>query len=228
MNLLRVRIDSKEVNRKLNNAVSFSYGFLDGIDLEQIVFNQMLGEYTVDALNNYIDSHARMDPQSLHHVYEWGQTGSESARLFDIKSKASKRVIHFTGKFLPSKTSSGPYSEPFVNKADIMENGISVTVSPVKADYLAFEDDGEVVFTANSVFIEHPGGDFVAGSFGRTVDSFFNTYFTNSLIQPLIADLSRANEFAQGFPSGVNGGGRAAGIKAGRKYLDIKNLGLTE
>ena len=222
--MLHVRLDSKDINKKIKNAVSFSYGFLEGIDLEQIIFNQMLGEYTVDALNKYIDSNAKMDPDALHHMYEWGQVGQESARLFEINSKASKRVIHFTGKFLPSKTSSNQYSEPFTNKAEIMENGISITVSPKKSDYLVFEVDGELVFTVNDVFIEHPGGDFVAGSFGKTVDLFFDTYFTNSFIQPLIADLSKANEFTEEFPSGVKGGGKSVGIKAGRKYLNIKSL----
>lgn len=226
--MLHVRLDSKDINRILGNTVSFSYGFLQGTEIEQIFFNQQLGEYTVDALNKYIDSQARIDPKSLHHVYEWDQTGDESGRLFLLKSKASKRVIHFYGKFLPSKTISGPYSDPFVNKAEIMENGISITVAPRDSDFLAFEDEGQLVFTRSAVHIEHPGGDQVAGSFGKVVDEFFLTYYTNAFIAPLIADLSRADEFTRAFPQGAQGGGRSAGIRAGKKYLSVKSLGVIE
>ena len=45
MNVLRVKIDSRKVNKILDNAVKYSYGFLDGVDMEQIVFNQRLGEF---------------------------------------------------------------------------------------------------------------------------------------------------------------------------------------
>lgn len=218
MKLLRVRFDSREINRILNNTASYSYGFLDGIDIEQIVFNQELAKYTIAALNKYIDSNARMSPESLHHVYEWGRVGESSARLFELDSKVSKRVIHIYGNFLSSKTASDADSEPFVNKAEVMENGISVTIEPVNADVLVFESDGETVFTAESVYVAHPGGDAVAGSFGRVVDEFFGAYFTNSLLRPFIASLSNPTQYARNFAAGTRGGA-AVGVRAGRKYL---------
>lgn len=222
-----VRIDSKEVNRILGNAVNFSYGFLDGIELEQIVFNQMLGEYTVDALYKYIDAQARMNPNALHHVYEWNATGDSGSRLFEISSKASKRVIHFSGKFLPSKTSVNG-DDVFVNKAEVMENGIGVTIEPRESDVLAFEDEGEMVFTTKAIYVAHPGGDAVAGSFGEVVNEFFSSYFTNAFLTPLLNDLMTADEFTRLFPQGAKGGGRKTGIMAGRQYLDISSLGAIE
>lgn len=217
--MIHTRIDSKEINRKLSNAVSFSYGFLEGVDMNQILFNERLGEYTVDALGMYIDAMARANPDSLHHVYEWGAVGQEGSRLFTLKSKASKRVIHFEGKFLKSRSVADNATEPFSDKANVMENAIAVTISPKNSDILAFEDDGEMVFTRNDIYIEHPGGDEVAGSFGRTVDEFFSNYFTNHLLRPFIADLGKAKAFAQYFPQGVNGG-KPVGIKAGAQYLN--------
>lgn len=227
MNLLRVRIDSKEINRILGNSVKFSYGFLEGVNMEQIPFNQKLGEYTVDALQSYIDSQARMNPSALHHVYEWGQVGVESARLFKITAKASKRVIHFSGSFLPSKQPVDG-GDVFVKKAEIMENGIGVIIEPTNSPVLVFEDNGETVFTANAVYVAHPGGDEVAGSFAAVIEDFFSTYFTNAFLEPLIRDLMTADEFSQLFPSGAKSGGRKVGIVAGKKYLDIKSLGIIE
>jgi hypothetical protein len=223
--MIRTRIDSKEINHKLGNAVSFSYGFLEGIDLNQILFNQRLGEYTVDALGMYIDAMARGNPDALHHVYEWGAVGQEGGRLFTLKSKASKRVIHFEGKFLQSRTTADNATEPFSDKANVMENAIAVTITPKNSSVLAFEDDGEMVFTRNAIHIEHPGGDAVAGSFGRTVDDFFTNYFTNHLLKPFIGELSKAGEFAQYFPQGVKGG-RPVGIKAGIAYLNSAGAAL--
>lgn len=217
--MLRVRYDSKEVNKILGNAVKYSYGFLEGIDMEQIIFNQKLGEYTVDALNRYIDAQARGNPNALHHVYEWGATGNSGARLFSINSRASKRVIHFEGKFLKSKTVSDTATEPFTDKANIMENRIGITVAPNQSDVLAFEYNGDMVFTTKEIYIANPGGDEVAGSFGRVVDNFFSNYFTNALLGPFVEDLQRAEEFSQYFPEGTKSG-RGPGIKAGRKYLD--------
>lgn len=217
--MLRVKFDSKELNAMLGNAVKFSYGFLDGIDVEQTEFNRRLGEFTVQALEKYIDAAARANPESLHHVYEWNQTGSPSARLFKINSRASKRVIHFEGKFLQSSSISQENSEPFKDKAYIMENAIAIQVEPRASNVLAFESDGGMVFTSNAIYIEHPGGDAVAGSFGRVVDDFFDNYFTNGLLRPFIDSLSRPKEFAEYWPAGVKGGGKATGISAGRKYL---------
>lgn len=226
--MLRVKFDTKQINKILNNTVSYSYGFLQGIDMTQITFNELLGEYTVDALNKYIDSQAKADPDAFHHIYEWNAVGNETERLFVIKPKASKNVINFTGFFLQSKTLNENSNTPFSDKAEIMENQISITVAPKNSDFLVFEDQGELVFTSSAVHIEHPGGDAVAGSFGKVVDEFFLSYFTNSLIAPLLEDLSRADEFTNFFPQGAKSGGKMTGIKAGKKYLNIKSLGAIE
>jgi len=216
--MFNARFDTKELNMKLGNAVSYSYGFLDGVDIEQIEFNRRLGEYTVEALGLYIDSKARMSPDSLHHVYEWGQVGSKAGRLFELKSRASKRVIHFSGSFLASRSVSSTSSVPFTDKANIMENSIEVVIEPKNADILAFEDDGQMIFTTQAIYIENPGGDAVAGSFGRAIEDFFDNYFSNAFLRPFINRLSNPREFSDYFASGAKNG-RSVGVKAARKYM---------
>jgi hypothetical protein len=221
--VLYAKFDSKEVNRILGNTVSYSYGFLDGIEIDQIEFNRKLGEFTVDAFGKYMDSRARVNPQAFHHIYEWNQVGNDSARLFELKSRASKRVINFTGKFLPSRSLSEGSSEPFKDKANVMENAIAITIEPKNSDVLAFEYEGETVFSMSAIHIENPGGDAVAGSFGRATEDFFSNYFTNALLKPFIKELERPKEFSQSFSSGTRGG-KSVGIKAGRKYINSARM----
>jgi hypothetical protein len=216
--VLYAKFDSKEINRVLGNTVSYSYGFLEGIDMDQIWFNQKLGEFTVEAFGKYMDSRARVNPQAFHHIYEWNQVGKESGRLFELKAKASKRMINFNGKFLPSKTTSNTSTEPFKNKANVMENAIAITIAPKNSDVLVFEYEGETVFTTKSIYIENPGGDDVAGSFGKATEDFFSNYFTNALLRPFIKELEIPKEFTQSFNSGARVG-KSAGVKAGKRYI---------
>jgi hypothetical protein len=223
MNVLRAKFDSKEINKILGNAISYSYGFLEGVDIDQILFNQRLGEFTVDAFGKYIDSRARVNPQAFHHIYEWNQVGQEGSRLFELKAKASKRVIHFDGKFLPSKTVSEGSSEPFKDKANIMENAIAITIEPKNSDVLVFQDQGETVFSMSAIHIANPGGDAVEGSFGRATEDFFSNYFTNALLKPFMKQLENPKQFADSFSSGTKMGS-SAGINAGRKYINSARM----
>lgn len=221
--MLHAKIDSKQINKVLGNTISYSYGFLDGIDLDQIIFNQRLGEFVVDAFGKYMDSRARVNPQAFHHIYEWNQVGQENARLFELTPKASKRVIHFSGKFLPSTTVSEGSTQPFTNKANIMENSISITIEPKNSDVLVFQNEGETVFSMSAIHIDNPGGDAVAGSFGRAVEDFFSNYFTNALLKPFMKQLENPKEFTQSFREGTRVGA-SAGIRAGRKYLNSARM----
>lgn len=219
MKLLRVKINNLDLNKKLNNVVKYSNGFVDGIELNKIILMNRLGEYVVDVLGKYIDAQARGNPGSLHHVYEWGAAGNQGARLFKMNATATKSIIMINGSFLPSSSISDTATEPFVDKANIMENGIGITIEPKDADVLAFELDGQTVFTMNSVYVANPGGDGVAGSFGRVVEDFFNIYFTRMLLRPFLDELSTAEEFVQYFAQGARSG-YPVGVKAGQKYLN--------
>lgn len=218
--MLHVRMDTKQLNTMLENTASYTLGFLEGAEVEQIDFNRDLGDFTVEALYKYIDSSARTNPQVLHHVYEWGQVGSPSGRLFVLRAKTSKRVIHIYGRFLPSRSMTERMTVPFKNKAQVMEDGISVTITPKNSDVLAFEHNGDMVFTRNSIYVEHPGGPEVENSFGRTVDEFFDGYFSNGLLKPLVDKMANAKEYTDNFRQGTVSG-RSAGVRAGRKYMSM-------
>lgn len=221
--MINLRYDTKSFSTTLKNTVEYSLGFLDGAKMGTIIFNTKLAQITEEALKQYIDVKSRANPESLHHVYEWNRVGDPSARLFEINAVASKNSIVFSGQFISSKSVSETSNEPFVDKANIMENAISILIEPRSSDFLAFDVDGQQVFTVNSVFIENPGGDEVAGSFGRAVDDFFEVYFTSTVLRQsgIFEQLSFPKEFAQNFASGAKMG-RGMGRKAGMEYMNIK------
>jgi hypothetical protein len=221
--MIKLRYDTKSFRNTLINTVEYSLGFLDGAKMGTIIFNTKLAQITEEALKQYIDVKSKANPESLHHVYEWNRVGDSSARLFEINAVASKNSIVITGQFISSKSVGETSNEPFVDKANIMENSISILIEPKSSDFLAFDVDGQQVFTVNSVFIENPGGDEVAGSFGRAVDDFFEVYFTSTVLKQsgIFEQLSFPIEFSQNFASGAKMG-REIGRKAGMEYMNIK------
>lgn len=220
MKVLSVKFDNRRINKMLGNAVSYSYGFLDGVQMERLTFNRFLGGIAAEALGKYIDAKARGNPEMLHHVYEPGNVGVSSQRLFRFNVDASPTLINFNGAFLPSSKTPLNGGDVFVDRASVMESGISITIAPKNAEALVFEYEGETVFTSKTIVIDHPGGDAVAGAFGRTVSDFFDVYFTNAILKPLVSDLSTAEEFVKNFSAGTRGG-RSLGVRAGRQYLKV-------
>jgi hypothetical protein len=223
--MIEVRYNTQDFTTKINNVVEYTEGFAQGIKQNKKNFNNELGKIAVEMLKKYIDSRASAEKDSLHHVYEWGMVGSPGGRLFQLDSKASSSGIVIFGDFLPSKSVSDSSDEPFVDKANIMENAIMIEIFP-RNNVLAFEADGETVFTADTVYVANPGGDGVAGSFGKVVEDFFDFHFTAQVFMQsgLYQKLSSASEYAQFFSAGANGGGRSAGIQAGKKYLTVKGV----
>lgn len=223
--MIKVKFDTKELTKTLNNIVSYSHGFTNGVKVAQPNFNKELGLFIEEALKKYIDAKARGNPSALHHVYEWGMVGSPAGRLFEFTMINSQTFITFTGRFLPSSSISDTSTQPFTNKAEIMEKGITITINPENSNFLAFEDDGETVFTSQSVVIENPGGSGVQGSFEAVVREFFNNYLTVGLLKSagIFDKLRYAKEYSNRFVQGSKTGS-SAGMSAGKEYLNLGGI----
>jgi hypothetical protein len=211
----------------MNNIVNYSFGFLDGVQKGKSVFLNNLGHGVLTALYDYIDASARSNPRAMHHIYEWMQTGSPDARLYDLNYTVSNLGLSFKSRFIQSQSSSRDSNTPFYDKARIMEQGIPVKIAPVKSDVLVFEANGETVFTKKEVTVENPGGTEVVGSFERAVDEFMLGYFKQSFIRAsgLYDYISKPILYKANVAAGSRMG-RAKGIDTGFKWIANARVGV--
>ena len=224
---MRVKLNTRSFEKEMSNIFDYAIGFIDGAKSGKNIFLKNLGRETVEAISRYIDASARSNPAALHHIYEWNKVGSPSARLFDIDYTVSNLGLCLAGKFKQSTTVKDGSSVPFYNKAYIMENGVPVTITPKKSNVLAFEVDGEMVFTPDSVDVSNPGGDQVVGSFERIFDEFMLRYFKQSFLQAsgLYDYISRPTIFKQNISAGARSG-RSKGIETGFKWITNTKIGV--
>lgn len=204
----------------MTSIVKYAEGFIEGAERGRPQFASMLGKETLEGLKEFIDASARVSPNTLHHVYEWYQAGSPAARLFHIDYTVSGYGLSFNSTFRQSSSIKQGSKVPFYNKAEIMENGIPVVISPKSSKVLAFEENGETVFTKSPVTVQDPGGQFVQGSYERIFDQFFQQYFTQSFLQAsgIMKHLEYPVAFKRNIASGKRGG-RAAGIAVGMRWI---------
>lgn len=224
--MINVKMDSKKFLREMNNVMKYSVGFLDGVRNGKSIFLRNVGMQTIEILKEYIDSNARVNPQMLHHIYEWDRVGSPEARLFDFDYTVSNLGLSVMSSFSQSSTVKSGSNVPFYDKARIMEQGIPVTIIPRKADVLAFEQDGEMVFSKGPIAIDNPGGSMVQGSFEKTVDGFFNKYFTQAFLRTsgIGAYLENPVIFKNNLPKAKRGG-RSVGVSTGYRWIANAGIG---
>lgn len=224
---MRVSTNTKSFEKQMNNIVNYSFGFLDGVQKGKSLFLNNLGHGVLTALYNYIDASARSNPRAMHHIYEWMQTGSPDARLYDLNYTVSNLGLSFKSRFIQSQSSSRDSNTPFYDKARIMEQGIPVKIAPVKSDVLVFEANGETVFTKKEVTVENPGGTEVVGSFERAVDEFMLGYFKQSFIRAsgLYDYISKPILYKANVAAGSRMG-RSKGIDTGFKWIANARVGV--
>lgn len=125
--------------------------------------------------NTYLDSRARQNPSAYHHVYEFDKTGSPDARLFKAvvtNTGDGSALINYSFSQAKNPNSEG---HPFPNKAEVMENGETIIVTPKRGKYLKYRlEDGQFITSEKSI-IRNPGGDQVKGSFESTFRSFMTS-----------------------------------------------------
>lgn len=222
--MINISLNARSLEKTMNNIVNYSYGFLDGAQQGKKIFLTNIGANTVEVLKRYIDLEARANQQALHHIYEWYQVGSPSARLFDINYVVGSGGLKITSSFRQSRSISEDANSPFFNKAKIMEDGTPVTISP-KNEVLVFNESGKTIFTRKSVTILNPGGDDVAGSFERVFDQFMSKYFAQSFLRAsgLYDYLSSPRIYKKNISQGAKFG-RSKGVSTGFKWITNANV----
>jgi hypothetical protein len=217
--MLKVVIDNKQFQKEINNIMAYSTGFLEGVERGKMELYVSLAPKISELAAQFIDANARMSPELLHHIYEWEKVGSPEARLFNLDYKISNLGITFTSSLKQSTSIKNGSNVPFYNKAKIMEEGVSVTISPKKANVLRFEIDGREVYTSNEVRVDNPGGQ-TKGQFENIVDKFFGVYFRQSFLSSsgLLQYFKAPQIYKKNLPSAKRGG-RSLGVKTGYRWV---------
>lgn len=225
--MISLKVDSRKFRKEMDNILKYSEGFLEGANAGKRAMFAGIGERTVQIINQYIDSSARVNPALLHHVYEWYQTGSPDARLFDIEYTVSNLGLSFKSSFRQSTSIKNGSYDPFVNKAKIMENGVTVTIRPKRREFLKFEVNGETVFSRGPITVQNPGGPDVQRGFERTFDEFFQRYFTQAFLDTsgIGEHLRNPIAYKRDLPKGRQSG-RNAGVAAGYRW--VANAGVSK
>lgn len=134
-----------------------------------------------NAFNYYVDEYAPGHKDEIGHMYEWNMVGEAEARLWRVLIKPPNQGTSVvTYDFLQSHTEvpvgpevSGVANDTrqgghvFYNKAEVIEKGITVSIAPVNAEFLAIPNaaTGEMFFTTNTVYQRPPAR--MVGSFER-------------------------------------------------------------
>jgi hypothetical protein len=224
---MRVSLNTKQLEKQLFNITQYSFGFIEGTTRGKKAFLNNLGRGVIDSLAQYIDANARMNKEALHHVYEWYQTGSPSARLFNLTYTVSNLGLSVNSTFSQSKSVSNQSYEPFYNKARIMEKGVPIKINPTGNGVLAFENNGEMIYTKKGIDIQNPGGPEVAGAYEKVFDDFFGRYFTQAFLRAsgLYDYIENPKIYKKDFASGSKQG-RSQGIKTGYTWITNAKIGV--
>lgn len=218
--MIRTKVHSGEFARDMRKIIGYAEGFLQGAEAGKTNMMENVGAEVIDELKNFIDVNARINPSMMHHVYEWYQTGSPSARLFDLDYQVSNFGLSVGSTFRQSVTVRKGSTVPFYNKARIMENGIPVRIEPRSKDVLRFIENGEEVFTKKPINVIDPGGEAVQGAYERVFEMFFNQYFTQSFIRHsrVFRHLDDPSVFKLNFNKAKRGG-KSAGFSVGFRWM---------
>lgn len=219
--MINAKFEDSKFFLEMTNIVRYAEGFLEGVQAGKPTMLAKAGLSIKNLAEEYIDTMARVDPQSLHHVYEWYQTGSPNARLFNIDYSITNGGLSFNTTFSQSRSVANGASTPFYDKAYIMENGIPITIAPKSSDVLVFEDaNGETVFTKSPININNPGGDNVQGSMEETLKTFFTTYLSQSYLSSsgFSKHLENPIDFKVNLTKAKNGG-KSAGKQIGYNWI---------
>ncbi len=220
--MITVKFDAKKLTKTINNLVQYSDGFINETKESKQKITNNLAITGINAFYDYLDALARMHPTILHHVYEWGEVGNPVQRLYELNLSISSSGATIGAEFLDSNTIPTNGTEPFYNKAEVMENGETVVVNEKDANALFFEIDGEEFFRKGPITIANPGGEAVRGSFVRAFNEFYESYFSQVYLDSIkfYKHLSKPAEYSRNLKSAVkSGNARSAGKNAAAQWI---------
>jgi len=225
--MITARIKGDDIIKMLKNSVQYSSAFTTELNKNKGILNQKVGEESIDAFYNWLDSLARSNPGMLHHVYEWGQIGDPFGRLYELSLSINNTSAVVDAEFLQSETVNpkqrkGSNSEPFYNKSAMMEDGAEIIINEVDAQALFFEIDGEEFFRHGPIIIANPGGSKTRGSFVKEFKEFYGSYFTEVHLRSIkfYKYFSNPKAYEKYFSSAVKGGGaKSKGKKAALSWI---------
>ena len=196
--MIKLQIDQKSI-KNLNKELTLKVEAIGELtkgpilnDVAQAAF-VILGQRFLTA----VDTHSRLNPKKMHHIYEWNCVGDKNARLFVFaKSQIIDGKFTIYTKFTESKTfvpipkelqNSGRRGRSvtsrhiFRNKAEVMEKGMPVRIESRKM--LAFMGRRGITFIqpGQVVNILKPGGREVKNSFEKFMIEWYSSH-----AQPII------------------------------------------
>jgi len=219
--MYNLKFDGKKALKMFDNLISYSDGFIQETKAKEKFVASKMASASIEGFYEYLDNLARANPGILHHIYEWGQVGNPSGRLVELKKQLAGSSANIDASFLQSGTISEGSNQPFYNKAEVMEEGITVVVNEVNAKALFFESGGQEFFRTGPIVIENPGGAAVRGQFVQNFERFYNEYFERVYLQSIrFYDHFRdATPFVRNFAAGVKGGGASTGRKTALSWI---------
>jgi hypothetical protein len=230
--MINARFETGKFRSDLRNIMQYASGYVDGVKAGKQDFLYQIGFKTEEYLSQFIDSMAKVNPAALHHMYEWYETGNADQRLFEIEYTVSNLGLSFKPNYLNSTSQAkqrepGKISDPFWDKARVMEEGVPVRIKPKRSTVLFFIDSetGEEVYTQGPINVDWKNRE-TSGSFEKTFNVFFAKYFTQSFL-----DQSGVRKYLENpviFPKNMKKGalrGRPEGYSTGLRFIFNAGLG---
>lgn len=226
---MKITFNDKQFFKEMDNIIKYSEGFLEGVQRGKFGMLENVGASMSVLLGEFVDSNARANPQMLQHVYEWYNSGNRSERLFDIHFMLMRNGVSFDYTFRQSQSVKDGSSVSFYDKAQIMEEGRTVTIRPKNKDILSFKVNDEQIVTSKPVEVSKPGGAYAMGGLQKTVEQFFSTYLTQSFIK--VSGLGEYLSNPVAYKKNLNSGkinGRSVGIQTGYRWMVMAGAGASE
>lgn len=184
------KVSEKILFTELRDKISGMHEVNSAISKTEIA-NAIFSMSALDFIKNTNLKASSRGRRSLHHVYEWGEAGKESGRLFRIiktnempgamsiyyRFNNSKKVVPIPQALKsPGKTGkSVKKSKVFKTKAEFMESGNSASFTTNKT--IVFLNKKNLVFIpkGKNITIKKPGGQQTTNGFSKHFISWWST-----------------------------------------------------